>query len=100
MLHAGLEAAAPFGTAALAAMGICTKINMVPMYVAMGFSQGVMPFISYNYSSGDHKRMRGALSFSIKIVEVMLVLSAGSGDRGIRRPVPAGILSGAAIFGP
>ena len=30
--------AAPFGTAALAAMGICTKINMVPMYVAMGFS--------------------------------------------------------------
>lgn len=95
-------------------MGICTKINMVPMYVAMGFSRGVMPFISYNYSSGDHKRMRGALSFSIKIVEVMLVLSArghvllcrpagarfyrGSGDRGIRRPVPAGILSGAAHF--
>ena len=78
MLHAGLEAAAPFGTAALAAMGICTKINMVPMYVAMGFSQGVMPFISYNYSSGDHKRMRGALSFSIKIVEVMLVLSAAA----------------------
>lgn len=70
--------AAPFGTAALAAMGICTKINMVPMYVAMGFSQGVMPFISYNYSSGDHKRMRGALSFSIKIVEVMLVLSAAA----------------------
>lgn len=68
--------AAPFGTAALAAMGICTKINMVPMYVAMGFSQGVMPFISYNYASGSHRRMRGAMAFAVKIVEAALILSA------------------------
>ena len=68
--------AAPFGTAALAAMGICTKINMVPMYVAMGFSQGVMPFISYNYASGSYRRMRGAMAFAVKIVEAALILSA------------------------
>ena len=42
-----------FGSDAVAAMGISQKINMVPMYVAMGLSQGIMPLISYNYSSGN-----------------------------------------------
>lgn len=68
--------AASYGAAALAAMGICTKINMVPMYVAMGISQGIMPLISYNYASGDYKRMKSALMFTIKISEVLLIASA------------------------
>lgn len=68
--------AASYGAAALAAMGICTKINMVPMYVAMGISQGVMPLISYNYASGDYKRMKSALTFTIKISETLLIFSA------------------------
>ena len=49
---------------AIAAMGISQKINMLPMYVAMGLSQGVMPLISYNYSSGNSKRMKDAVRFS------------------------------------
>lgn len=35
---------ASFGSDAVAAMGIAQKINMVPMYVALGLSQGIMPF--------------------------------------------------------
>ena len=42
-----------FGANAVAAMGIAQKIDMVPMNVAFGFSQGIMPLISYNYASGD-----------------------------------------------
>lgn len=55
------------GADAVAAMGITQKINMVPMYVAMGLSQGIMPLISYNYASGNHKRMKATISFSAKI---------------------------------
>lgn len=58
---------ASFGPCALAAMGICQKVNMVPMYVAMGLSQGLMPLISYNYASKNRKRMKDALFFSAKI---------------------------------
>ena len=36
---------------AIAAMGICQKLAQVPMYAALGCSQGVMPLVSYNYSS-------------------------------------------------
>ncbi len=55
-----------FGADAVAAMGIAQKINMVPMNVAFGFSQGIMPLISYNYASGDRKRMRQAILFSAR----------------------------------
>ena len=55
-----------FGADAVAAMGITQKINMVPMNVAMGLSQGIMPLISYNYSSRNHKRMKGTLVFAVK----------------------------------
>lgn len=58
---------AGFGADAVAAMGITQKINMVPMNIAMGMSQGIMPLISYNYSSGNHKRMKGTLLFSARI---------------------------------
>lgn len=55
-----------FGADAVAAMGIAQKINMVPMNVAFGFSQGIMPLISYNYASGNRKRMRQAIFFSAR----------------------------------
>mgnify|MGYP005807179723 CR=1 FL=1 len=56
-----------FGADAVAAMGITQKINMVPMNISMGLSQGIMPLISYNYSSGNIPRMRKTLTFAMKI---------------------------------
>ncbi len=53
-----------FGADAVAAMGITQKIYMVPMYVCTGISQGIMPLVSYNYASGDRKRMRSSIVFS------------------------------------
>ena len=55
------------GPDVVAAMGIAQKISMVPMYVAMGISQGVMPLVSYNYASGDIARMKRAIKFSAQI---------------------------------
>ncbi len=56
-----------FGSGAVAAMGITQKINMVPMQISMGLSQGIMPLISYNYASGNIPRMKRSLTFTIKI---------------------------------
>ena len=55
-----------FGADAVAAMGITQKINMVPMNIAMGISQGIMPLISYSYASVNHKRMKGTLMFAAR----------------------------------
>lgn len=58
---------AAYGSDAVAAMGISQKINMVPMYIAMGLSQGIMPLISYNYASGNVPRMKKTVIFSAKL---------------------------------
>ena len=65
---------AAFGADAVAAMGITQKINMVPMQMALGFSQGIMPLISYNYSSGNHRRMKDSLFFTAKLMFGFLVV--------------------------
>lgn len=57
-----------FGADAVAAMGISQKISMVPLQIALGFSQGIMPLISYNYASGNHPRMKKAITFAVKLM--------------------------------
>lgn len=58
---------AQFGSSAVAAMGIAQKINMIPMQIAMGFSQGIMPLMSYSYASKNVSRMKKSLSFATSI---------------------------------
>ncbi len=55
-----------YGPDAVAAMGISQKLNMIPMYIALGLSQGLMPLISYNYASGNIPRMKKTLLFAVR----------------------------------
>ena len=67
-----------YGASAVAAMGISHKLFMIPSQVALGFSQGVMPLVSYNYASGNRNRMKSAITFAFSImVPVMLTITAG-----------------------
>lgn len=56
-----------YGSDPVAAMGIAQRVNIVPFQFAMGFSQGIMPLISYNYTSGNIKRMKKTFMFTAKI---------------------------------
>lgn len=56
-----------YGSDPVAAMGIAQRVNIVPFQIAMGFSQGIMPLISYNYTSGNIKRMKKTFMFTTKI---------------------------------
>lgn len=73
-----------YGSETVAAMGIAQKINMVPLYIAQGFSQGIMPLISYNYASKNNKRMKHVTGFSMKasvsfMTVSLLIFHFGSG---------------------
>ena len=63
-----------FGSNAVAAMGIAQKINSGTVQIALGLSQGIMPLISYNYASGNIKRMKKTFFFTARIALVFLVL--------------------------
>ena len=59
-----------YNSTAVAAAGISKKIDMLPMNVTMGISQGVLPIIGYNYASGDHDRMRSCNAFARTVATV------------------------------
>lgn len=63
-----------FGSDAVAAMGIAQKINSVTVQIALGLSQGIMPLISYNYASGNVKRMKKTFFFTARIALAFLIL--------------------------
>ncbi len=67
--------AASFGADPVAAMGISYKVNMIPLQIALGISQGIMPLIGYNYSSKNYRRMKGFLTYTAKIVLVLMSLT-------------------------
>ncbi|BFJ87033.1 MATE family efflux transporter [Ruthenibacterium sp. TH_2024_36131] len=63
-----------YGANAVAAMGITQKINMVPMYISMGLSQGIMPLVSYNYASGNIRRMKRTVLFAVRSALLLILI--------------------------
>ncbi len=59
---------AGFGADAVAAMGISYKLYMIPIQVQWGCAQGIMPLVSYNYGSGNMKRMKQSILFTIRLL--------------------------------
>ena len=67
-----------YGADAVASMGIAQKVNTVPFQIALGFSQGIMPLVSYTYASGNHRRMKDTILFAIKLMlPAMVAVTVG-----------------------
>lgn len=58
---------AVYGSEAVSAMGIAHKTTMIPMYVSMGISQGILPLVGYNFAAGNKKRMSKTIVFATSI---------------------------------
>ena len=59
---------AGYGAVAVAAMGVSQKLHSIPLQVMLGFSQGIMPLVSYNYASGNRTRMKKSITFALVII--------------------------------
>lgn len=67
---------AVYGPDAVAAIGIVQKIYLVPMQIAMGASQGVMPLVGYSYAAKNYKRMKETILFIAKIMVPALIVAS------------------------
>lgn len=59
---------AGYGSSAVAAIGIAQKVYMVPIQVAIGGTQGVMPLVGYSYASRNKKRFDETIRTEMKIL--------------------------------
>ena len=60
------------GLAAQAGIGVAKKVNMLVHCIVRGISQGALPLIAYNYSSGNLSRMRS----SVRVAHLSSILIA------------------------
>lgn len=56
-----------YETEALAALGIVRKLDMIPLYCALGVSSGLLPLLAYNYAAKKYERQKQALVYGIQI---------------------------------
>jgi multidrug efflux pump len=61
---------------AIAGVGIAKKIDMLTYGIAIGMSQGVVPLIGYNFSSGNFSRMRKAIKTTLMLSLSVTIASA------------------------
>ncbi|NMB33973.1 MAG: MATE family efflux transporter [Clostridium sp.] len=53
-----------YGETVVSSMGIPHRINSFPVMIMIGLSQGIQPFIGYNFAAKNYKRMNSAIKFS------------------------------------
>lgn len=70
------NAANPYGTAAVASMGITLRIISIMMYVVFGFSQGFQPLAGFNYGAKKYKKLNRAIKYSLKVTTIFCTVSS------------------------
>lgn len=54
-----------YGSDAVASYGIAYKLNMIPILLSVGLSQGVAPLVGYCYGRNEKKRMSDTVVYTI-----------------------------------
>ena len=54
-----------YGSNAVASYGIAYKIDMIPIMLSVGLSQGVAPLVGYYYGADQKKRLKKTMAYSI-----------------------------------
>ena len=57
-----------YGDIPLAAIGIVKKIDMVPLAISIGITQGIIPLVGYNYAAKNYRRMRAISHFGMACI--------------------------------
>lgn len=66
-----------FSDAAIAAIGIVSRIMMFASSALIGFGQGFQPFCGFNYGAALYKRVKDGFTFCVKYATVFLFIIAG-----------------------
>ena len=58
----------PYGSGAVAGMGIAKKINMIAFNTCMGMTMGVLPLLGYSFGAKNISRMRSIIRYTGTVV--------------------------------
>jgi putative MATE family efflux protein len=67
---------APFGSTALAALGICFRVNSLVMMVLFGIGFGIMPIVGFSQGAKLYGRLRQSVAVSVKVSTYFAAISS------------------------
>ena len=67
---------APFGSMALAAFGICFRVNSLVMMVLFGIGFGIMPIVGFSQGAKLYERLRQSVAVSVKVSTYFAAISS------------------------
>ena len=70
------NAANPYGTAAVASVGINLRIMSMVIYVVFGYCQGFQPLAGFNYGAKEYKKLNRAIKYSLKVTTIYCTVSS------------------------
>lgn len=70
--------ALPYGDAAIAAVGIVSRIITLGFMTIMGFLKGYQTFVGFNYGAGNYIRVRSATQTAILWTTIFCAVSCGA----------------------
>lgn len=71
------KAAAGYGTEAVAAIGIVSKVFMLGFYALLGYTQGFLPVAGFNYGAKKYQRVLDATKNGIKVSTIYCIIVFG-----------------------
>lgn len=70
------NAASDISTDLLTAVGVITRVTMLPMYIVFGFGQGFQPVAGFNLGAGNKKRVVDSFKYTMKVSAIITGVAA------------------------
>lgn len=58
----------PYGSSAVAGMGVAKKINMIAFNTCMGMTMGILPLLGFSFGARNFRRMRSIIRYAGTVV--------------------------------
>ena len=66
-----------YGSDVLAAYAVQFRITQFPEFIAMGFAEGIVPLIAFNYTAKNKERLRQSIIYTVIIIIANSVIVSG-----------------------
>ncbi|MBI9009068.1 MAG: MATE family efflux transporter [Tenericutes bacterium] len=70
------NAASDVSTDLVTAIGIITRVSMIPMYFVFGFCQGFQPVAGYNFGAGNKQRVKDSFRYALKVSLGIVIIAS------------------------
>lgn len=66
-----------YGSDALAAFAVQFRVTQLPEFIAMGFAEGIVPLIAFNYAAKNKERLNKSIKYTVVIILIASSCIAG-----------------------